>query len=83
MIVRRAARREYPTTATRNDRWMLIQQVLDFHDRKVLATANDDVFGSTINTDVPVVINIGKVTGIEPSISIGGIELRSFQIPGK
>ena len=51
------------------DARMLKQQSFDLGDRNVLAAANDDVFASTGDTDIPVIVHPSQVTGIEPPIA--------------
>ena len=49
---------------------MLEQQVLDIEDRHVLAAADDDVLDAAVDADVALVVHVGHVAGVEPTLGV-------------
>ncbi len=59
---------------------MLVQQVLDFHHRDVLAAANDQVLAATVDPQIALVVDEGQIAGIEPAVLRGRIEMGALQV---
>src|ERR1700730_8892386 len=53
-----------------SDRGMLVEQVLDLDDGYIFSAPDKDILYPARNADVAVVVHVGEVTGIEPSLAI-------------
>src|ERR1700730_4338828 len=57
----------------RGNRGMLVEQVLDLDDRYVFPAPDQNVLYPTRNADVAVIVRVGEIAGIEPSLAIEGL----------
>ena len=57
------------------DGGMLVEKRLDLHDRNILAAANDHVLRPAGDPDVALIIDLGEVAGVEPSLGIRIVQM--------
>ena len=56
---------------------MLVEKCLDLDDGNVFAAANDHVLRPAGDPDVALIIDLGEVAGVEPSLGIRIVQLRA------
>src|ERR1700683_5723851 len=54
---------------------MLEQQILNFEDRHILATANNDVFDPPVDADVTLVVHVGEIPRVEPAFRVERLDV--------
>src|SRR6266481_3228653 len=64
----------------RGHRGMLVEQVLDLDDRYVFPAPDQNVLYPARNADVAVIVRVGEIAGIEPSLAIESLQLRPLVI---
>src|SRR6516162_5009344 len=59
---------------------MLVEQVLDLGNWHVLSAPDQDVLHPARDADVAVVVHVGEIAGIKPSIAVEGRKLRPLVV---
>ena len=59
---------------------MFEQQVLDLDDRHVLAAADDDVLDAAVDADVALIVDVGEIAGVEPTLGVERLHVRALVV---